>query len=129
MEGNILSVMLWGNEVGKLYWDERGKRAVFNYNPDFVRKGKDIAPLTASIRSAAGNGFPIVGNKEKPYQGLPPFLADSLPDHWGNKVFEHWAAQNHLPKQRLTPVDKLAFIGRQVYSDRQPVQACTENLR
>ena len=112
MEGNILSVMLWGNEVGKLYWDERGKRAVFNYNPDFVRKGKDIAPLTASIRSAAGNGFPIVGNKEKPYQGLPPFLADSLPDHWGNKVFEHWAAQNHLPKQRLTPVDKLAFIGR-----------------
>lgn len=112
MEGNILSVMMWGNEVGKLYWDERGKRAVFNYNPDFVKKGRDIAPLTASIRSAAGNGFPVVGNKEKPYQGLPPFLADSLPDYWGNKVFEHWAAQNHLPKQRLTPVDKLAFIGR-----------------
>lgn len=112
MESNIVSVMLWGDEVGKLYWDVRAKRAVFNYNPDFVKKGTDIAPLTASIKGSAGKGFPVVGNREKLYQGLPPFIADSLPDHWGNKVFEYWAAQNHIPKQRLTPVDKLAFIGR-----------------
>ena len=112
MESNIVSVMLWGDEVGKLYWDVRAKRAVFNYNPDFVKKGTDIAPLTASIKGSAGKGFPVVGNREKLYQGLPPFIADSLPDHWGNKVFEYWTAQNHIPKQRLTPVDKLAFIGR-----------------
>lgn len=112
MESNIVSVMLWGEEVGKLYWDNRGKRAVFSYNPDFVKKGIDIAPLTASTKGAAGNGFPIVGDKRKLYQGLPPFLADSLPDHWGNKVFEHWAAQNRISKQQLSPVDKLAFIGR-----------------
>ena len=89
MESNIVSVMLWGEEVGKLYWDNRGKRAVFSFNPDFVKKGIDIAPLTASTKGAAGNGFPVVGDKRKLYQGLPPFLADSLPDHWGNKVFEH----------------------------------------
>ena len=112
MESNIVSVMLWGSEVGKLYWDDRGKRAVFSYNPDFIRKGIDISPFTASVRGAAGKGFPVVGNREKLYQGLPTFLADSLPDHWGNKVFDHWAAQNHIPKHRLTPVDKLAFIGR-----------------
>ena len=88
MESNIVSVMLWGDEVGKLYWDDRGKRAVFSYNPDFVKKGTDIAPLTASVRGAAGKGLPVVGSREKLYQGLPPFLADSLPDHWGNKVFE-----------------------------------------
>ena len=112
MESNIVSVMLWGEEVGKLYWDNRGKRAVFSFNPDFVKKGIDIAPLTASTKGAAGNGFPVVGDKRKLYQGLPPFLADSLPDHWGNKVFEHWAAQNRISKQQLSPVDKLAFIGR-----------------
>ncbi len=38
MESNIVSVMLWGEEVGKLYWDNRGKRAVFSFNPDFVKK-------------------------------------------------------------------------------------------
>ena len=102
MENNIVSVLLWGEEVGKIYWDTRGKRAVFSYNPDFIRKGIDVAPLTASINGAAAKGFPIVGNREKLYQGLPPFLADSLPDRWGNKVFDTWAVQNHIPKLRLT---------------------------
>lgn len=65
--------MLWGEEVGKLYWDERNKRAVFNYHPDFIRKGVEIAPLTASVKGSAAKGMPILGNKEKIYQGLPPF--------------------------------------------------------
>ncbi len=104
--------MLWGEEVGKLYWDVRSKRAVFNYNPDFIKKGINVAPLTAPLNGAAAKGFPVVGSREKLYQGLPPFLADSLPDRWGNKVFESWAVRNHIPKHRLTPVDKLAFIGR-----------------
>ena len=112
MENNIVSVILWGEEVGKIYWDTRGKRAVFSYNSDFIKKGIDVAPLTAPINGAAAKGFPVVGSREKLYQGLPPFLADSLPDRWGNKVFESWAVQNHIPKHRLTPVDKLAFIGR-----------------
>ena len=82
MENNVVSVMLWGEEVGKLYWDERNKRAVFNYHPDFIKKGVEIAPLTASVKGPAAKGMPILGNKEKTYQGLPPFLADSLPDRW-----------------------------------------------
>ena len=112
MENNVVSVMLWGEEVGKLYWDERSKRAVFNYHPDFIKKGVEIAPLTASVKGSAAKGMPILGNREKIYQGLPPFLADSLPDRWGNMVFDQWAAQNHIPKRKLTPVDKLSFIGK-----------------
>ncbi|MDD2953596.1 MAG: hypothetical protein PHC95_10600 [Parabacteroides sp.] len=27
-------------------------------------------------------------------------------------VFDQWAAQNHIPKRKLTPVDKLSFIGK-----------------
>ncbi|HJC94307.1 MAG TPA: HipA N-terminal domain-containing protein [Candidatus Phocaeicola excrementigallinarum] len=49
---------------------------------------------------------------EKLFQGLPSFLADSLPDRWGNLVFERWASENHIPKRKLTSVDKLSFIGR-----------------
>lgn len=112
MENNIISVMLWGDEVGKLYWDERTRRAVFNYNPVFIQKGLEIAPLTASVKGPAAKGMPVLGNKEKLYQGLPPFLADSLPDKWGNMVFDRWAMHNRIPKQKLTPVDKLSFIGK-----------------
>ena len=101
-----------GEEVGKLYWDERSQRAVFNYHPDFIKKGLEIAPLTASVKGSAAKGMPILGNKEKIYQGLPPFLADSLPDRWGNMVFDQWVSQNHIPKRKLTPVDKLSFIGK-----------------
>ncbi|MDO4736445.1 MAG: hypothetical protein Q4B21_05465 [Bacteroidia bacterium] len=28
--------MLWGEPVGKLYWDTRGNRAIFTYDPAFV---------------------------------------------------------------------------------------------
>ena len=94
MENNIISVMLWGEEVGKLYWDERSKKAVFNYHPNFIKKGLEIAPLTASVKGPAAKGMPILGNKEKIYQGLPPFLADSLPDRWG----KHGLLTNGLPR-------------------------------
>lgn len=53
MENNIVNVMLWDEEVGKLYWDERNRRAIFNYHPDFVKKGLEIAPLTASVKGGS----------------------------------------------------------------------------
>lgn len=112
MQNNIVRVLLNAEEVGQLYWDERNRRAVFSYNPSFIKKGIDIAPLTTSVKGNAAKGLPIIGNKEKLFQGLPPFLADSLPDRWGNKVFEQWAAQNHIPMRQLSPVDKLSFIGK-----------------
>lgn len=112
MENNVVSVLLNGEEVGQLYWDEQNRRAVFSYNSSFIKKGMDIAPLTASIKGGVAKGFPILGNKEKMFQGLPPFIADSLPDKWGNKVFEQWAAQNNIPLRQLSPVDKLSFIGK-----------------
>lgn len=110
MENNLLAIWLWNREVGRLYWDESLSRSVFAYNPDFLRGTLDIAPLVASIHSPAALK-PILGSKEKLYQGLPPFLADSLPDKWGNLVFENWRNAHHLHTKQITPVDKLAFIG------------------
>ncbi len=112
MQNNIVSALLNAEEVGQLYWDEKNRRAVFSYNPSFIKKGIDIAPLTASVKGNASKGLPIIGNKDKLFQGLPPFIADSLPDKWGNKVFEQWAAQNHISLRQLSPVDKLSFIGK-----------------
>ena len=36
--------------------------AVFNYHPDFIKKGVEIAPLTASVKGPAAKGMPILGN-------------------------------------------------------------------
>lgn len=111
MQNNVLSIWLWGQELGRIYWDKIQSRAVFEYNSVFISTGIDVAPLSASIHSVAASR-PIVGNKDALYQGLPPFIADSLPDKWGSLVFECWAKENNIRSKDISPVDKLAFIGK-----------------
>lgn len=113
MENNILKVILWGMTVGRLYWNKERGRAYFTYDQDFLTKDLDIAPLTASINSPLSQrGLPHTGNTDRLYAGLPEFIADSLPDHWGDTIFRQWAASHNIPLRHLTPVDRLAFIGK-----------------
>ena len=112
MQNNIVRIMLWGQEVGSLYWDDRRKRSVFTYHPDFLKGGLDIAPLSASIKEPR-NRLPIYGlANDDVFCGLPAFIADSLPGRWGNAVFDAWAAENRVRTSEITPVDKLSFIGK-----------------
>ena len=103
--------MLWGREVGRLSIDARRGLPYFEYNREWVETGLDISPLNASIKLPQ-NLRPIFGASEKIYQKLPPFLADSLPDAWGNELFEQWRRQQGIKLGEITPLDKLAFIGR-----------------
>lgn len=111
MTTQILKVMLWGREVGRLSIDPRRKRPYFEYNRDWIETGLDISPLDASIKLPQ-NLRPIYGASAKIYQNLPPFLADSLPDAWGNELFEQWRRQQGIKVGEITPLGKLAFIGR-----------------
>lgn len=110
MENNVISAYLWDKEVGRLYWNDARNCAVFSYNPAFVSAGLDIAPLTHSIKNTKER--PFFGNKDKLYEGLPEFIIDSLPDKWGNMVFERWAEENNIRKNEITAVDKLSYIGK-----------------
>lgn len=74
-----LRVMLWESEVGRLVWDERRNLSYFTYNPEFLKKGIDVSPIAAPIKSASAM-FPLWGEESRIYQKLPAFLADSLPD-------------------------------------------------
>ena len=106
-----LKVILWDEEVGRLSWDDKRQMSYFTYNPTFVHRGIDISPLWASIRNNRGL-MPIWGEEQRIYQKLPAFLADSLPDSWGNQLFDLWRQQNHLSNTDISPLDKLSFIGR-----------------
>lgn len=108
----ILKVLLWGREVGRLFIEPRRKLPYFEFNREWVETGFDISPLDISIKQPHILR-PIFGNTEKKiYQKLPPFLADSLPDAWGNELFEQWRQQQGIKLGDITPLDKLAFIGR-----------------
>ena len=106
-----LKVILWGEEIGRLSWDGRRRLSYFMYNPAFLKKGLNISPLVAPVGGARGL-TPIWGEDAKIYQKLPAFVADSLPDAWGNQLFDLWRQQNHLSNADITPIDKLSFIGK-----------------
>lgn len=106
-----LNVYLWDVKVGTLSESGKGNTA-FHFEPDFLNRRWNIAPFVASIYSTRiKNGLPVFGDRDKLYSGLPPFLADSLPDNWGNAVFKEWAVRNKIRNKDITPVDKLAYMG------------------
>jgi len=78
-------VKLWGNTVGALAWLEERGYAIFEYDPNFLKKDLDIAPIHMSLDSARmGNGkfsFPTLSKDT--FLGLPGLLADALPDKFG----------------------------------------------
>jgi len=106
-----LKVILWGEEIGRLAWDERRHLSYFIYNPSFIKKGLNISPLVAPVDGVRALA-PVWGEDAKIYQKLPAFVADSLPDAWGNQLFDLWRQQNHLASADITPLDKLSFIGK-----------------
>jgi len=111
----VVSVLLWGRELGRLSWNSSRGVSVFAYNIDFINDGPDVSPLDRSVHSPMAH-IPFYGSSDREdlikYNGLPPFIADSLPDKWGNDVFNAWATKNGYNPQTLSPVHKLAFIGR-----------------
>lgn len=105
-----IKVNLWGQEIGRLVWDSSMRRTYFMYNPEQMDKIPDIAPLLSPMKSR-NILLPIYGDDRPLYQGLPPFIADSLPDSWGNTLFDKWVKGNKIPRNKVTPLYKLMFIG------------------
>ena len=107
-----LSVTLWGVTIGTLQWNPRTHNSLFWFSPNYFEQGYDIAPITHP-KATESPAIAIYGLKEpKIYQGLPPFLADSLPDRWGNAVFDQWFKDEGLHEKDKTPLTKLSFIGK-----------------
>ena len=106
-----LRVMLWGREIGQLCWNPAKGNSYFFFSPEYLSSGLDIAPLTVSSKGPAAR-FAIYGNTDSAkYQKLPPFIADSLPDDWGNTLFDQWFAEHHYLEKDKTPLAKLSFVG------------------
>lgn len=109
----IIKVILFNRIVGYLSWNEKRKRAAFEYDQKFLDLGLDIAPLTMPINSVRSrNGMIWDGIEDQLYQGLPAVFADSLPDKWGSSLFNRWLTENNISKKTVTPLDHLAFIGK-----------------
>jgi len=107
-----LKVLLWGIEIGRLTWNAKAGRSHFFFSPEYFQMKHDIAPIIAPKGSVESH-YAIYGNTDnKIYQKLPPFIADSLPDDWGNTLFDQWFNDNGYAAANRTPIAKLSFIGK-----------------
>ncbi|MEJ1998182.1 MAG: HipA N-terminal domain-containing protein [Maritimibacter sp.] len=72
------SIILWGRRIGAVSWDEARGLGVFQYDPEFVGAGIELAPLKMPVREAPYE-FPAL--RKETFKGLPGMLADALPDN------------------------------------------------
>lgn len=119
MKDNVVTVSLYGREICKLIWQGGYRKgfgkvgALVSFNPEYHGFGFDIDPLGPFNRSSylVRQGLSDICRQNE-YEGLPRFLSGSLPDDWGNQVFSRWIETNGIRSHDVTPVDKLAFIGK-----------------
>lgn len=101
-------VCLWGQKVGTVLWNESRMCANFEYAPDFIRSGWEVAPLMMPLAQKIYS-FP---DREgyNTFLGLPGLLAEALPDAFGRALLDNWLAAQG--RQDANPVERLCFQGK-----------------
>ena len=104
----IARVMLWGRSIGAVSWDESAELAFYEYEPDFVQSGIQVAPHTMPL-STKIYSFPALPRET--FHSLPGLLADSLPDDFGNALINIWLAGQGRSPDSFNPVERLCYTG------------------
>lgn len=105
----VAEVLLWGQRVGVVSWNEEKRRATFGYEPAFAAAGLQVAPVMMPLGSEVYT-FGRRGVDPDSFRGLPGLLADSLPDKFGNAIIEEW--QKSIDRiAPLNPVEMLCYVG------------------
>lgn len=107
---DLLSVRAWGERVGAIAPDPRGRAYIFEYDPDWTRRRVELAPalMPTSRRSRT---FTFPGLPVETFRNLPPMLADSVPDRFGNSIIDAFLAREGVRPADVTALDRLAYIG------------------
>ena len=82
-------------------------RTYFQYDPAFRSRGVELSPFKLPTEVAEP-----LEERARVYGGLHGLFNDSLPDGWGLMLIERTLRSRGLDAARITPLDRLAFIGR-----------------
>ncbi|MCZ7534712.1 MAG: type II toxin-antitoxin system HipA family toxin [Acidimicrobiia bacterium] len=103
---DVIEVSAWGERVGAVALDPTTSVYAFEYTPEWIASGIELAPLHMPLRSGVFE-FPELSRET--FLGLPAMLADALPDKFGNAVVDAWMAEQGLSTDRITALDRLAY--------------------
>lgn len=113
---DVVEVKIWGQLAGAVRWDAEQQLGYFQYDPSFLERGWEIAPIMMPLANGSRiYSFPELrkgrGETADTFKGLPGLLADALPDKYGNRLINIWLAQQGRPENSMNPVETLCFIG------------------
>jgi serine/threonine-protein kinase HipA len=93
-------------DVGTLAWSKDERRAYFQYHRSFLDAPLPLAPF----KLAPADG--VIAAPYAPFDGIHGLFNDSLPDGWGRLLLDRRLQKHSIDHGLLTPLDRLAFIGR-----------------
>jgi serine/threonine-protein kinase HipA len=106
----VVEVRAWGQRIGALAAGATRRAYSFEYDPAWRREGHELAPeLMPTTDRRQVFSFPDLG--ETTFHGLPPMIADSLPDRFGNAIIDAHLATLGLAPTDATALDRLAYLG------------------
>ena len=105
---NDARVVLWGSLIGAITWLEDREVGVFQYAPDFIHSGIQLAPIMMPLGEFPYE-FPTLARNT--FKGLPGLVADSLPDKYGNAIIDAWLASQGRTAASFHPVERLCYVG------------------
>ena len=106
---DVLEVWMWDHEVGAIGRDPASGRYVFAFTPDWVERGVELSPLVMPLRTTPYDISQWPELEPEHFNYLPPLLADSLPDAFGNALVNAWMIDHGVASDQITPLDRLAY--------------------
>lgn len=83
----------------------RDRRLWFEYDPEWLRDPRPLAPFALPPRPGVSAG------PSAPFDGLHGLFDDSLPDGWGRLLLDREMDRIGVGRARLGPLDRLAWVG------------------
>lgn len=111
-KNQLIDVHCFGKEVGRIGLDPDKRRSFFQYHPDFLQSDQysNLFPATGILKRV--ENVQVFSNFfNDTFQGLPPMFADSLPDAFGNIIFQKWLEKEGKSLQEISPLEQLAYVG------------------
>lgn len=106
---SIVEVYLWGVKVGALgYSPDQTQFATFEYDKDFIKKGVEISPIKVPTSI---NIHTFENISYRTFHGLAGFIADALPDKFGNQLIDQYFISKGKTSDDITALDRLLYIG------------------
>jgi serine/threonine-protein kinase HipA len=108
---DYIAVICFNQEIGRISMDHTFTKSYFQYNENFLNQTNplNLFPETGVIRKT--NQVQVFSQfSGSTFRGLPPMFADSLPDDFGNTMFNQFLQTKNLSLGELSPLQLLSYV-------------------